>query len=126
MIRDLFREIEEEVREIEEDFRRSLSGDKFDDLFDSYYENEEVRRKRKELEEAKERARKGWVNSRYPVAKKRTSLSLIPEFGESSELFEKRVGRWAKEHPDYRIDARDVKFPNGYYRSVEIRNKRTG
>jgi hypothetical protein len=112
MINDIFEEMRREIRR---------SFEEFDNFFYPFDENEEVRRKRKELKEAEERARISRRRRRSLIPIRDTFP--IPKFLESPEVFENKVSRWAKEHPDYRIDARNITFPNGYYRSVEIRDR---
>jgi hypothetical protein len=112
MIDDIFEEMRREIRGSFEDFFK-------EDFFYPY--EEEVRRKRRELEETEERARIGY-RRKTSLIPRRDTFS-IPKFLESPEVFEERVSRWARKHPDYRIDARNVTFPNGYYRSVEIKSE---
>jgi len=78
-------------------------------------ETEELRQKRRELEakkqeyyEAKRRAREEYERLK--------SLSLSG----SAESFRKAVEEFQKDHPDYKIEAKNVEYPNGYYREVRI------
>ncbi|VUT26652.1 MAG: hypothetical protein MASP_01627 [Candidatus Methanolliviera sp. GoM_asphalt] len=87
------------------------------------YKTEEVRRKRRELEETEEMARIGYRRKTSLMPRRDRNTFSIPKFLESPEVFEEKVTRWAKEHPDYQIDVRNVTFPNGYYRSVEIKSE---
>jgi len=117
----------------------------FDDLFDWFWfgfggfggeeEPEEVKKAREKLRKAREEyyevKRKAW-EKRMEELKKASeskelalpSTTLIP-FGGSEEEFQAAVERFARAHPDARVEAKSIAFPNGYYRSIRIEKKRT-
>jgi len=114
----------------------------FDELFDWFWfgfggeeEPEEVKKAREKLRKAREEyyeaRRKAW--GRWMEELKKASESkelalpsttLIP-FGGSEEEFQAAVERFARVHPDARVEAKSIQFPNGYYRSIKIEKKKT-
>jgi hypothetical protein len=92
MIDDIFEVMRREMRRSFEDFFR-------EDFFYPYEETKEIKRKRRELEETEERARIGY-RRKTSLMPRRDAFS-IPKFLESPEVFEEKVTRWVKEHPDY-------------------------
>ena len=119
----------------------SLFDDLFDDFFDWFWfggEDEEVKKAREKLRKAREEyyeaRQKAWEKRMEELKKVSKSMSkskelalpsttLIP-FSGSEEEFQAAVERFARAHPDARVEAKSITFPNGYYRSVRIEKKR--
>ena len=120
----------------------------FDDLLDWFWfgfggfggeeEPEEVKKAREKLRKAREEyyeaRRKAWekrmeelkkASESEELALPSTTLTTLIPFGGSEEEFQAAVERFAREHPDARVGAKSITFPNGYYRSIKIEKKKT-
>jgi len=113
--------------------------DDFFDLFDWFWfggEDEEVEKAREKLRKAREEyyeaRRKAWekrmeelkkASESKELALPSTTLTTLIPFGGSEEEFRAVVERFARAHPDARVEAKSITFPNGYYRSVRIERK---
>jgi len=114
----------------------------FDELFDWFWfgfgreeEPEEVKKAREKLRKAREEyyeaRRKAWEKQMEELKKAGESKELalpsttIIPFGGSEEEFQAAVERFARAHPDARVEAKSITFPNGYYRSIKIEKKKT-
>ena len=106
----------------------------FDDpLFDLFLgeEPEEVKKARENLKKAREEyyeaRRKAWKEqlekgeSESALALPSTAIAI--PFGGSEQEFQAAVERFAKAHPDAKVEGKNVEFPNGFYRSVRIEKK---
>jgi len=100
-----------------------------DPLFDLFLgeESEEVKKARENLKKAREEyyeARRKAVEEQLEKGKSESALALPGiSFGGSEEEFQASVERLAKAHPDAKVEAKNVQFPNGWYRSVRIEKK---
>jgi hypothetical protein len=122
MMDDIF---ERMVREMRREMRKSFEDlfNEFDDFFNPYETSErEGKIRQNELEETEERTKQEYRRERSLMPRKDRDVFPTLRFLEPPEVFEEKINRWAEEHPDYRIDAKNVTFPNGYYRSVEIKS----
>ena len=119
--------------------------DDFFDLFDWFWfgfggegEPEEVKKARERLRKAREdyyeARRKAWEKQMEELKKASegkelvlpsTTLTTLIPFGGSEEEFQAAVERFARAHPDARVEAKSITFPNGYYRSIKIEKKRS-
>ena len=104
----------------------------FDDPFFDLFlgeEPEEVKKARENLKKAREEfyeARRRAVEEQLEKGKSENALALpgiAISFGGSEEEFQASVERLAKAHPDAKVEAKNVQFPNGWYRSVRIEKK---
>ena len=106
----------------------------FDDpLFDWFLgeETEEVKKARENLKKAREEyyeaKRKAWKEQLEKGESESTlaipSTVIAIPFGSSEQEFQAAVERIAKAHPDVNVQAKNVQFPNGWYRSVKIEKK---
>jgi len=103
-----------------------LLDDPFFDLFLGEVP-EEVKKAREKLkkayEEFHEAQRRAW-NEWLEKGKSEDALALPGiSFGGSEEEFQASVERLAKAHPDAKVEAKNLQFPNGFYRSVRIEKK---
>jgi len=115
----------------------------FDELFDWFWfgfggEDEEVKKVREKMRKAREEyyeaRRKAWEKQMEELKKASegkelvlpsTTLTTLIPFGGSEEEFQAAVERFARAHPDARVEAKSITFPNGYYRSIKIEKKRS-
>lgn len=94
-------------------------------------EPEEVKKARENLRKARdeyyEAKRKAWKEqiekgeSESALALPNTAIAI--PFGGSEQEFQAAVERFAKAHPDAKVEGKNVEFPNGFYRSVRIEKK---
>jgi len=105
-----------------------LLDDPFFDLFLGE-EPEEVKKARENLKKAREEyyeaRRRAW-NERLEKGESALALpstAISIPFGGTEQEFQDAVERLAKAHPDAKVEAKNVQFPNGWYRSVRIEKK---
>ncbi|MCW3140568.1 MAG: hypothetical protein N2V72_00085 [Methanophagales archaeon] len=100
-----------------------------DPLFDLFLGEvpEEVKKARENLRKAREElyeARRKAVEEQLEKGENALALPGIAiSFGGSEEEFQASVERLARAHPDAKVEAKNVQFPNGWYRSVRIEKK---
>jgi len=100
-----------------------------DPFFDFWWgkELEEVKKKRENFQKAREE----YYEARRKAFEEHTggegesalalpSPAIAIPFGGSEQEFQAAVERIAKAHPDANVQAKNVQFPNGWYRSVKI------
>jgi len=103
-----------------------------DPFFDFWWEKEpeEVKKKRENFQKAREE----YYEARRKAFEEHTggegesalalpSTAIAIPFGGSEQEFQAAVERIAKAHPDAKVQAKNVQFPNGWYRSVKIEMK---
>jgi len=94
--------------------------DLFEDLLDEFFgiQDEEVRQKRKELAEARKKARKNLPAVRSPFCVEFPDLTSM-----SDEEFQSFVDDYAKRNPSEDVRAETIRRDNALLRRVEIKRK---